>query len=129
MTTGTCDCLADDPAIALAAIRKAKNVVALADESHFIAHVRCCGACGQHFLTLFCERVDWADGDDPQTRVMAPVSEDETRALQAANVAANENAILQIVVTERRFLYYDMPKGPPERLEWRRGRVFIPGHD
>ncbi len=129
MTTNPCLCLADDPLAASQFIRKARQVAELADESHFMVNLRRCDGCGQHFLTMFCERVDWADGDDPQTRVMVPVSEDEAARLQNANIRANESAILNIVETERRFLFHDMPKGPPERLEWRRGKLFIPAHD
>ncbi len=132
MTAESCDCLADDVLVAKPAIQKARRVFELADESHFMANIRRCEACGQHFLTLFCERVDWADGDDPQTRVAAPVSAHEVALLRSGTVAngtMDEKAILNIVVTERRVLYHDMPKGPPERLEWRRGRLFIPAHD
>ena len=97
MTSDPCICLGNDSLAAKAAIRKARCVAELADESHFMVSIRRCDACGQHFLTLFCECVDWADGDDPQTWVAVPVSTDEMRQLQTANVAADENAILRVV--------------------------------
>jgi len=101
----------------------------LVDESHFGASILRCVRCGQHFLSLFCERVDWADSDDPQTTVAVPVSADEVRRLRTANVVADENAILEIVANERRFLYHDMPKGAAETLAWKTRLLFIPGHD
>ena len=129
MSSDPCICLGDDCLAAREAIRKAEHIVMLVDESHFGVPILRCVRCGQHFLSLFCERVDWADSDDPQTRVVVPVSEDEARRLQVANVAADENAIREIVANERRFLYHDMPKGAPETLAWKTRLLFIPGHD
>ena len=129
MTSDACICLGDDCHSAREAIRKAEHIVMLVDESHFGVSILRCGRCGQYFLRLFCERVDWADGDDPQTTVAVPISGDEVQRLKTANVAADENTILEIVSNERRFLYHDMPKGAPEMLAWKRRPLFIPGHD
>ena len=129
MTFGPCICVGDDIVAASEAIRKAEHIVMLVDESHFGVSILRCIRCGQHFLSLFCERVDWADSNDPQTRVVVAVSEDEVQRLQTANIAADEYAILDIVANERRFLYHDMPKGAPETLVWKTRPLFIPGHD
>ena len=129
MTSDRCICPGDDSLAAGEAIRKTEHIVGLVDESHFIVSILRCVRCGQHFLSMFCERVDWADSDDPQTVVVVPVSEDEAKRLQAANVAADENVILEIVANERRFLYHDMPKGAAETLAWKTRPLFIPGHD
>ena len=80
-------------------------------------------------ITITNIRLIRADSDDPQTRVVVPVSEDEVQRLQTANIAADENVILEIVANERRFLYHDMPKGGPETLVWKTRLLFIPGHD
>jgi hypothetical protein len=61
--------------------------------------------------------------------VAVPISEDEVQRLKTSNVAADENAILEIVANERRFLYHDMPKGAPDTLAWKTRPLFIPGHD
>ena len=124
-----CACLGADPLAAKQTIRKAPRIAELADESHFMASIVRCDSCGQHFLTLFCERVDWADGDDPQTWLAFPVSADEARQLQAANVAADENILTAIVTGPQRFLYHDTPKGAAGVFEWRTGTLHIPGHD
>lgn len=129
MTSSPCACLGADTLAAKQAIRKAPRVAELADESHFMASIERCDSCGQHFLTLFCERVDWADSDDPQTWLAFPVSADEARQLQAANVAADENILTAIVASPQRFLYYDTPKGAAGVFEWRTGTLHIPGHD
>ena len=111
------------------AIRKTEHIATLVDESHFGVSILRCVQCRQHFLSLFCERVDWADSDDPQTTVAVPISEDEVQRLKTANVAADENAILEIVANERRFPYHDMPKGAADTLAWKTRTLFIPGHD
>jgi hypothetical protein len=129
MTSDPCICVGDDIVAAREAIRKAEHIVMLVDESHFGVSILRCVRCGQHFLSLFCERVDWADSDDPQTTVAVPISEDEVRRLQTANIAADENAILEIVANDRRFLYHDMPKSESETLAWTTRPLFIPGHD
>jgi hypothetical protein len=129
MTSAPCICVGDDSLAAREAIRKAKHIAELVDESHFGVSILRCVRCERHFLSMFCERVDWADGDDPQTRVVVPVSEDEAQRLKSANVAADESIILEIVANERRFLYHDMPKGEPETLAWKTRQLFIPGHD
>lgn len=129
MSFDQCRCVSEDTLAAQESIRKAGRVAELADESHFMASVRRCHSCGQRFLTLFCGRVDWADGDDPQTRVAVPVSEAEAKQLQTANIATDENMILHIVRGERCFLYHDMPKGAAETVVWMMRRLFIPEHD
>ena len=129
MITERCACLAEEGVAAKAAIRAADDIARLVDESHFGASIRQCAQCGQHFLTLFCERVDWVDSDDPQTWVAVPVSADEAEELQHANVAADEDTILRILASERRFLYHDMPKGASDTLKWMTRRPFIPPHD
>lgn len=124
-----CPCQADDALAAKQTIRKSARIAELADESHFMASIRRCVRCGQHFVTFFCERVDWTDGDDPQTWLAVPVSADEARQLQKADIAADESAVLRIVTGERRFLFHDMPKGPPETLAWMTRTLLIPAHD
>jgi len=119
MTSDPCICVGDDSFAAREAIRKADHVARLVDESHFGVSILRCAHCGQHFLSLFCERVDWADGDDPQTTVVIPVDEDEVQRLATANVAADENVILRILANERRF--YTMTCRSARQRYWRGG--------
>ena len=129
MLTAGCICLADDAVAAKHAIQQAGNKVELVDESHFMAALRQCSRCGQHFLTLFCERIDWTDGDDPQAWLAVPITPEEVQRLRTADVASNENVVLAILANERRFLFHDMPKGAPQKLAWQHGALFIPVHD
>jgi hypothetical protein len=126
--TSSCLCFSPDTAAAMATIRKSPSVAQLHDDSHFIVTLRRCDACGGQFLSLFCERVDWADGDDPQTRVMVPVNPEEAAQLRAL-APFDEGHAMRILSGTRRFLYHDMPKGAGETLEWRTGAFFIPAHD
>ena len=125
----SCPCLADDPALAKAAIRKAVTTDTLVDESHFRVTIRRCSLCGQHFLHIFCERVDWADGDDPQAWITAPITDTEAQTLRATDVAADEDNALRALSGVRRFLHRDAPKGAPETLVWLHDTLFIPAHD
>jgi hypothetical protein len=129
MTSGSCACLGKDGLGAIECFRGAQIVARLVDESHFGVNVVRCAQCGQHFATIFCERIDWADGDDPQTWIGAPVSEDEAHRLVTANVAAEESVLLDIVAGERRILVQDRPKGEQPTLQWKSRRLYIPGHD
>src|SRR5690242_10499318 len=38
----------------------------LIDESHFRVTIRSCPDCGQQFVSVFAETVDWEAGEDPQ---------------------------------------------------------------
>lgn len=134
MKPSRCFCQMDDGVAAKDAIRRARRnsgTQSLVDESHFMVSIARCSRplCGQYFLTIFCERVDWADSDDPQTWLAAPISDEEAVQLRSANIAADEDLLLRIVSGERRFLYHDMPKGAPETLVWKIGSLFIPAHD
>jgi len=129
MATDRCICQAEDCAVATDALRKASQVHPLVDTSHFIASIVQCPRCSQCFLKLFCERVDWADGDDPQCRIFVPITEDEANQLHASPITSDENVIMSIVTGKRRILIRDMPKGAPESLEWKISRVYIPAHD
>lgn len=129
MTRGQCACLGADGPDARDAIRQGPRIAELADASHFGAAISRCSRCSQHFLTLFCETVDWADGDDPQTWLAVPVTAEEAERLRAANVAGNESAVLSVLLGERRYLVNDMPKGAPATLAWITGPLYVPPHD
>jgi hypothetical protein len=128
MPSSDCPCTAFDPAAAKKAIRAGSSEI-LRDESHFIISIRRCSACGQHFLGLFCERVDWADGDDPQSRLFVVISEAEAQELRGARATLDEPTILALLHGVRRILVNDMPKGASATIEWRERSLWIPPHD
>lgn len=101
----------------------------LADESHFSVRRLRCGACGQEFVSVFCEQVDWADGNDPQEWLLIPVTEDEARLLAAAGEDGIERA-LGTLRSPRRQLARSYPRDEARpAVEWRYGPVRLPPHD
>lgn len=131
MQTPTCGCEDEDAGRAKASIRAAIGYAELIDESHFRAVIRRCPVCGGQFLTMFGERVDWADGDDPQTWIGVQISETEAAAIMSgwSSGPIDEALLARVLVGERRMVYHDMPKGTPEVLERRTGLLMIPAHD
>jgi hypothetical protein len=104
-------------------------VARVADESHFVADVLACPCCGQRFASLFCERIDWQGGNDPQDWLLVPLSADEASAVVAAGEQGAER-VLSSLTAPRRFLlrYYPASSNDPE-VGWRDGRVIVPPHD
>ena len=101
--------------------------ISLIEESHFGVSIRSCGHCRQLFLAVFCETIDWADGEDPQFWTLLPITRDESSALSQRGSALSE-AELSAVGTGRRSLRRDWPKGTPPRTYWATG-LSIQAHD
>lgn len=86
-----------------------------------------CAHCRQRFLSVFCETIDWADGEDPQYWTLTPLTEEETEALAARGGEIAETDIAALG-GERRTLCRDFPKAEPIRTYWTRGMSIRP-HD
>jgi len=97
----------------------------LVDESHFHVLVLSCPECGQAFLSVFMESIDWDDGDDPQFWSVVPIEEAERDSLFRA--AASERD-LRGIAHGRRSLFRSAPKGEPQSNTWATGVVLVP-HD
>lgn len=98
----------------------------LIDESHFHVMVLSCPKCGQAYVSVFTESIDWADGDDPQEWTTLPLTADE-----AGRLVRNEpptEAVLSALGPGRRCLRRDAPKGAPPRAFWHTG-LAIGWHD
>jgi hypothetical protein len=127
-----CACVSEDAAEARAAQRRAEHTRVLIDESHVRISVRRCAECGRRFLACFCEYVDWADGDDPQTWVAAEVSEAEAAALESMGPEPSEEEVLALVPGVggvRRVLIDERPKGGGGGVRWEVRGMWVPGHD
>lgn len=123
-----CECTGADAALAKPVIRRGPRLARLVDESHFGVSLQQCGRCERRFLTMFGERVDWIDGDDPQTWIAVLVSDAEAaRILDTAPI--DEDTLAQLLPGPRQMLYHDMPKGDGEVLAWRTGLLLVPAHD
>jgi hypothetical protein len=99
----------------------------IVDDSHFIVRTMACTACGQRFLSVMTETIDWDDGDDPQQWILIPVTDAEATAIVAAGergVAASVDGLDR----KRRSLVHSAPKGEPAKTYWARG-IWIAPHD
>jgi hypothetical protein len=124
---GCDDCWPDDPGEARRARSRLVGVTTLVDESHFTVQVLACPRCGQRFLSVFTETIDWIDGDDPQSRITLPITADESDGL-AYQGAASLEALLGALGSDRRSLWRDCPKGGEVRLTWGCG-IMVRPHD
>jgi hypothetical protein len=122
MQFGCPQCYGDD-AEATAAFVHAGGLVtdrAVVDDSHFIVSLRRCSACGQAFVSIFTEFVDWSGGDDAQYRDVVPVTPDEVGTL----LDQGERLDLRFLGSlgeGRRRLSGDWPSGGAKRVNWRTG--------
>lgn len=92
----------------------------LIDTSHLGVTIRTCPNCGQRFVAVFLEHVDWQDGDDSQYWTLLPITESESVDLLAMNETA-AIARLNGLPLLRRCLQRDHSKGGPETVSWGSG--------
>jgi hypothetical protein len=96
----------------------------LMDDPHFHVMLLVCGACGQRFLSVFIETVDWANGDDPQHWSLLPLSAHEAAELRGGLSGSG----LEALGRDRRSLRRDHPAAGPARAFWSTGVATGP-HD
>jgi hypothetical protein len=96
-------------------------------ESHFSVMLRACPSCGQRFVSVFTETIDWEDGDDPQYWTLLPVTDAEAADLVQRGDSLDEET-LNGLGRGRRSLQHDHPKGKPARSYWGAG-IFVGPHD
>lgn len=114
-------CGSPDPDTAWAWFRDGTDTThTVVDDSHFIVSVRRCRACGQPFLSVFTEFVDWTGGDDAQYRDIVPVTADEVEELLRYGETVDPGW-LGSLGRDRRRLSTDWPTGGAFRVGWRRG--------
>lgn len=99
----------------------------LIDESHLHVMILACPACSQRFVSVFTERIDWADGDDPQDWSVLPVT-----ATEAADLALRRDSLTEAQINAlgpgRRCLRRDYPKGGTPLCYWHAG-ICVSPHD
>ncbi len=120
-------CWPTDAEAAHAASRGLKTVAQLIDESHYHVTIRACHQCGQAFLAVFTETIDWTEGEDPQYWTLLPIQSEEARDLISQGETVSEAAINSLG-KGRRCLQHDYPKGKPPRTIWGLG-FFVGPHD
>ena len=113
-----CDlCCGEDAAEAWTAKRKHETV--LLDYSHFAISIERCDSCGQAFVRIFTEFVDWEEGDDPQYWDLLPVTEAEREVL-IAQAGEPDLKYLMTLGADRRHL-----KADDHGFRWAGGGLFI----
>jgi len=115
-----CPCVGTVPTAAKEAILRGKAVASLVDHSHFWVDVRRCECCGQRFLTVFHEIVDWDNGDDDHTWLAVPVTGAEVRRLETLGHPVSEGDI-SAVEWSRRYLMDSVPSG----CVWRSDSIWL----
>lgn len=123
-TFGCGVCWPESAPDAYEASRGLEIVDMLVDESHYILQTRRCRACGQAYVHVFTERIDWVDGDDPCTRSRMPVTAAEVFQLRASPTEATVAAL----APQRRYLFYVWEKGAAPEMRWMT-RLSVPMHD
>lgn len=121
---GCASCWPESPELARQALSGLHAEATLVDESHYMLHVTRCPVCGQSFLRVFTETIDWVDGDDPAVCSHMPVSESELAALGLEPTEAGVAAL----APDRRYLCCDSPKGAPSTASWSVG-LHVGWHD
>jgi hypothetical protein len=105
------------------------SVVFLIDDSHLFVSIHQC-ACGQRFLRLFAECIDWVGGNDPSSTVRFPVLKEEAERLILAK--GDDTKVLALVVklgTDQRRLESWWPSSGARVTHWTSGAFSIPRHD
>jgi hypothetical protein len=98
----------------------------LIDDAHYRVLVLACEACGQRYLHVFSEIIDWISSEDPQERTRLPITVEEMEALCALPNPSPHD--LQSIGSRRKSLRYSWPKGSAAVRFWSRGLVVYP-HD
>jgi hypothetical protein len=127
--TPTCPhCSPADPAAAFTSLRELPMAERLVDESHFDLSVRRCPRCGQAWVAIFTELLDWRDGDDSQAWLCLHITDGELRQLRAANEDDRERTLVGMNLS-RRHLAWVHPRGNSESVSWKDGPLVILPHD
>jgi len=122
----TCECIGDDAYTAAGLIRRADTVRTYADESHYKVTLIACPACGGAFLRLFTELTDFHGGEDSQTWITVPLTEEEGDYLRRGG---DWYAVMNDFGDHRRHLAQVFPRTPGGGASWETGSITILPHD
>jgi hypothetical protein len=125
---GCSECWPDSADRAWMARRILKHETDLVDESHFHVMIVACGSCGQRFVSVFTEIVDWADADDSQFWQHMPLTQDESGKLAAVEEERIEDS-LQSIGSDRRSLKHDYAKGFAKPIDYWGTGITVGYHD
>ena len=117
-------CYGEDPRVAWAYYEEGLAVEReLMGDSHFLVQLRRCADCGQQFVWIFGEALDWEGGNDAQRREIVPVSGTEAEAAPRPDYPS-----LAALGLDRRYLETDWPTDAADAsVEWSTGELRLPG--
>jgi hypothetical protein len=94
----------------------------LVGDSHFLVQLRRCAECGQQFVWIFGEAIDWEGGEDAHRREIIPVSAAEAEAACKLNYPS-----LAALGLDRRYLETDwLTDATDPAVEWSTGELRLP---
>lgn len=125
---GCATCLPEEVDAAAASWPTLPVTQALIAESHFSVKLRRCEQCGQRYVSVFTEQIDWENGEDPQRSCAMPIHElEEARLRKARDSGCLEQTVLTLAPA-RRSISTHWPSGAPKQITWTHG-VRIGPHD
>lgn len=101
-----------------------REIARLLDDSHDIVRLVACPACGQRYVAVTTEFVDWDDGEDPIYRSIVPVTPGESDHL-ASQGASVDYRLIELLGSDRRHLKTAWPKGAAETINWADGPLML----
>lgn len=123
VSPGCTNCGGQDAMAAWASLH-ARHVASPVREPHFEIELKRC-TCGQAWVVVFTERVDFRDGDDVQTWLAVPVTPDEAKVLSTCEPSRVPGGVAELG-RDRRFL---MRSTFSHQIAWRESGFAIPPHD
>jgi hypothetical protein len=96
-------CTSADAATAWTAMLH-ERVRSLVEESHYSIQITAC-RCGQHFVKVFTERIDWQGGDDDQDWLVFAIDSAEAERLSSA-AESELHGLVTALGRDRRFLVH-----------------------
>ena len=93
----------------------------LVGDSHFLVQLRWCLDCGQRFVWIFGETVDWLRGNDAQRREIVPLRDGE-----AESVIELDYPAIAALGRDRRHLETDWPPNGPPSVHWSTRELRLP---
>lgn len=98
------------------------------DESHYRATVASCLRCGQHYIHLMTEEIDWSGGDDAIRLQRMPITNTEAAEFRALVETKAEARMYALGQDQRKCWVRDAPTGGPETTRFAKGLYPSP-HD
>lgn len=126
IAVGCMHCWAADAAAAWKAYGSTLVERVLVEEPHYLVSIRGCRDCGQRYVAVMTERIDWKQGNDPIHRIVMPIGDGERAMLEACTPWSD--GVLAGIGPRRQALNYDWPEDADARVYWDTGIRALP-HD